>query len=217
MARGSTKAGKRIQNDQTVDEPKFPYTLELVATIAARFIDAKTSDGAAAERAVKFLDAVAEAIERKVIILRARKKTEQISVETPAYLEFAKGVRRISGKPTETEAVKAFRNYLRLNLRLSALGRPGSLTEEQVENLLEPLADAEATDEEDRQVQKIMTRYRKSGFNQVQIITIKRDMDWLQSSFVRRYQNSKKGKQGGRPRGKEKERKSLEREVLPKK
>ena len=63
MAKIPANPGKPAE---TTDEPKFRYSLELVATIAAHFVDGSSSDKAAADRAINFLDAVSKTIERRI-------------------------------------------------------------------------------------------------------------------------------------------------------
>ncbi len=186
------------------DEPKFRYSLELVATIAAHFVDGNTSDKAAADRAINLLDVVSKAIEGKMIWLRARNEAERLSLEIPKHLPFAKGIIWITGKRNQTDATKAFREYLRLNLRLSDLGRPSQLTDEQVKELLEPLPNEKAKTAEETRIEKIMADYRRIGFSQVALGSAQAERDRLQAGLVLPYQNSKKGKMGGRPRNAEK-------------
>jgi hypothetical protein len=200
------------------DEPKFPYSLELVATIAARFADGNVSDGAATERAIKLLDAVSRRIESKAALVRMREDVERLAKETPEQLDFANGIRWITGKRTETEATKAFRDYLRVKKRLSDLGHPPNVTYEQAKALLEPLADGKAAAAENAKIGKLIARYRKKGFSQVELVRIKESYDRLQAKLMRPYQNSEKGKKGGRPRsGGKRRKKSLVRNPTPEK
>lgn len=202
------KAGGESQVDcAKPDEPTFRYSLELVATIAVHFVDGNTNETAACERAIKLLDAASETIRRKTIILRARHEAERLSIETPKYLPFAKGIMRITATRTEGNAIKPFRDYLRLNLRLSDLGRPSQLTDEQVKALLKHLADGKEKQAEDSRIEEIMSRYRGKGFSQVDLVTIKQDRDFLQAGLVRPFQNSEKGKKGGRPPSRKENRK----------
>ena len=129
-------------------------------------------------------------------------------------MDFAKGIKWITGKRNEADATKAFRDYLRLNLRLCNIGHPGQLTDEQVKKLLTPLVDEGAKATEDKQVEDMMTRERKTGFNQVALITTREQLEKYQAGFVRPYRNAEKGKRGGRPRGeKKKSKKPLERKA----
>ena len=207
------------------DEPAFRYSLELVATIAAQFAGNGVNDREATERAIQLLNAVGKTIEGKMIMIRARKEAERLSLETPKHLPFAAGIRYITGKPTETEATTAFRDYLRLNLRLSDIGRPSRLTDEEVKAVLKPLPEGKEKEVEDARIEKIIARERSRGFGNNHLITYKRDRDFLQASFVRRHRNSEKGKlppaEGktrGRPKGStKKQKKSLERKSTGKK
>ena len=207
------------------DEPAFRYSLELVATIAAHFVDGNTNETAASERAIKLLDAANETIRRKTILLRARTKAERLSKEIPKHLPFAKGIRWITEQRTETQAIKPFRDYVRLNVRLGELGRPSQLSGEQVKALFSPLPEGAARETEDALIQRILARYREKGFNQVQLISIKGEWERLRSELVRPFQNSEKGKmaprqgkQRGRPSvAQNNSKKALERKVTRKK
>ena len=202
------KTGGKNQVDcAKQDEPRFRYSLELVASIAAHFVDGNTSDAAAIDHALKLLDEVSKTIERKTILLHARHHAERLSKELPRHLPFAKGIRHITGRKTETEATNPFRDYLRLNLRLSDLGRPSRLTDEQVKALLRPFAEGKEKEAEDAQIEKGMASFRSTGFSQVDLVTIKRDRDFLQTAIVRPYQNSEKGKMPPAP-GKKRGRRS---------
>lgn len=197
------------------DDPKFPYSLELVALVATRFVDGNTNDSAAAARAIKLLDAVSKTIEAQAVLLGARVEADRRAKEAPDELPFAKAIRRITGKKTETEATKAFRDYLRLKLRMSALGNPRKVTKEQAKALLEPLVDGKAEVKEEAEIAKRMAAYRSAGFSQVDLVKIKESFDLLQANLIRPYRNSEKGKRGGRPRGsKKKTRKSLVRSPI---
>lgn len=217
--------GKNPTDAFKPEEPTFRYSLELVATIAAHFVDGNTNETAASERAIKLLDAVNETIRRKTIILRARTKAERLSKETPKHLPFAKGIRRITDQRTETEAIKPFRDYLRLNIRLSDLGHPSQLSDEQVKALFSPLPDGAAKEAEEALIQQILARYRENGFNQRDLISIKEAWERLRSGLVRSFQNSEKGKipprQGkwrGRPSvAQNNSKKSLERKIARRK
>lgn len=191
------------------DEPTFRYSLELVATISAHFVDGNTSDMAASERAIKLLDAVSETIRRKEIWLRARTKAGRLSEETPKHLKFAKGLQWLFGRGSETKNIEPFRSYLRLNIRLNDLGRPSELTEAEVSALLAPLPDGPEREEENARIQIIEKRYRDTDFNQVDLIQIKEESDWLNSRLVRPFVNSNKGKKGGRSRGSKKNPKKI--------
>lgn len=182
-------------------EPSYRYSVESVATIAAHFVDGNTTEAAACERAIKLLDAASETIRRKTIWLRARAKAETLSRETPKHLGFAKGLRWLFGRASETKNVEPFRSYLRLNVRLCDLGRPSQLTDEQAKTLLAPLPEGAEKEAEDTRIQAIEKRYRENGFNQVDLVSIREESDFLKSRVVLPLMNSEKGKQGGRPRG----------------
>ena len=152
------------------DEPAFRYSLELVATIAAQFAGNGVNDREATERAIQLLNAVGKTIEGKMIMIRARKEAERLSLETPKHLPFAAGIRYITGKPTETEATTAFRDYLRLNLRLSDIGRPSRLTDEEVKAVLKPLPEGKEKEVEDARIEKIIARERSRGFGNNHLI-----------------------------------------------
>lgn len=212
MAKESSETGKDVGKPvENRDEPEFRYSLELVATIAAHFADGKTDDREAVDRAIRLLDAASTKIQNANVWLRARRNAERISEETPKHLEFAKGIRWITGKRTETDRMMAFRTYLRLNLRLSRESRNADITNEKVTELLEPLADGVAQAAEDDQIEQIIIRFRRDGFGQVPLVTIKEQWESYQAGILRPYQAVKKGKKGGRPRGSRKSRKkSLE-------
>lgn len=128
-------------------------------------------------------------------------RDRELAAETPEFLDFVKGVRWITRKPTETDATKAFRDYLRVNLRNSAIGHPRELTDEEVKILLEPLANGSAKTGEDAEIKKLMDDYRRDGFCRWDLIKIKESHDKMQANVVIPYQNSKKGRMGGRPVG----------------
>ncbi len=201
MKTKSKTDGKTPDGAREPDEPSFRYSLELVATIAAHFVDGNTNEMTACERAIKLLDAASETIRRKTIRLRARTKAERLSEETPKHLEFAKGLRWLFGMGSETKNIESFRSYLRLNVRLCDLGRPSQLTDEQAKALLAPLPDGAEMEAEAARIQKIERRYREKAFNQVDLISIKEDSDWLKSRLVLPLVNSEKGMKGGRPLG----------------
>lgn len=179
---------------ETQDEPMFRYSLELVSMVAAHFAGRNMTDSDAADRAIKLIDTVKATIDRRIVVLQARRKAEQLSRETPRHLDFAKGIRRITKKRTETDATKAFREHLRLNLRLNALGRPESLTDEQKQKLLRPLAKQKERHGEDTTIESLIAKYRQKGFSQVDLISISKERDYLQRTLVQPYQNSQKGR-----------------------
>ncbi len=184
------------------DEP-YRYPLDLVAKIAVRFVDSNTSDKAATDRAIVFLDNVEKTIAGKMMWIRARKEGERIAAVTPIRSTFAKGIIWITSKRTAKEANKAYVAHLRLHLRLSDLGRPAQPSEEQVAELMSP----RRKKGEGARISKIIANYQSKGFNRVQLVTGKEEYDRLQKGLVIPYQNSKKGKSGGRPRGSKKSRK----------
>jgi len=115
-------------------------------------------------------------------------------------VEFAKGIRRSMIKRTTKEAIEAFRKYLLINLRLTELRHPHDITDEDAQTLFETLVTAE----ERAQIEKLITAYRRTGFWQYEIDDIKKQRGRYQARLVLPYQNSKKGRKGGRPRKAEK-------------
>lgn len=198
MAKNSAEDGKGTAKAEEAPESPFRYSLELVATIAASFADGNTSDNAAADRAIKLLDAVSATIARKLIIQRAREKAERVANETPKHLDFAKGLRWLFGRGSETKNIEPFRKYLRLNIRLVAIGHPSIPTEAEITALLAPLPEGPEKEKEDASVQTIEKRERDEGFHQVQLVQIKEMVERYKASIVSPYMNSEKGKKGGR-------------------
>ncbi len=195
MAKIPANPGKPAE---TTDEPKFRYSLELVATIAAHFVDGSSSDKAAADRAINFLDAVSKTIEGRMIMLRARQKAEKLSEESPKHLPFRKGLFYITGKKTETEAVRLYRSYLTANSRLVAIGMPHELTHEQVSTLQAPPVDAKQAANE-AWISTRIAEDRQTGFGQHRLIDLKQAIA-SHVVLMRRFQAYEKGRKGGRPR-----------------
>lgn len=215
MKRKKNKASKPAD---IPDEP-YRYSLELVATIAARFVDGNTSDKAATARAIAFLDNVEKTIAGKMVWIRARQEAEWLSGQAPKpkrnekHIRFAAGIRWVTDAGSEANAIKPFRDYLRLNSRLSKMGRPSQLTDEQAGELLEPLATSAERAAEDAWIEQRIADYRREGFGNATIVSIKLDRERLQAGLVIPYQNSTKGKSGGRPPGSKKRR---EKSLVPK-
>jgi len=196
----TSKTSESISKMFTPNDLKFRYSLELVATIAAHLVDESTIDfTVATERAIKLLDAVSTTIEKKAILLRDHENAKRLSQETPEHLEFAKGIRRITVQRTEIEATKEFRKYLRLNIRLGTIKSSHRLTDEQVKALFEPLPNAKATAVENALIEKLIVDFRRTGFSQREMNRIKIQRNLYQTRLVGPYQNSEKGKKGGRP------------------
>lgn len=178
------------------DLPPFRYSVELVASVAVHFANGVQNDREAAERAIRLLDAVGETIRCKRVWMRAQLEAEKLSEQFPKRTKFGGGIRLITGRRTETEAAKPFREHLRLHLRLHRLGRPSWLTDEQVRALLAPVSDDVQVREEESEIETIEARFRQKGFNQVELITMKQEFDFLNEQIVRPRVNAEKGRKG---------------------
>ncbi len=220
MAKTPTKPDNDVsETAKTGDEPKFPYALELVATIAVHFADGNVSDSAAVTRAIKLLDVVTSTIEARNIELQARAGGKRqwdaaseiaVHVESPENLPpdadpyivpFLEGIRYCMDQSREENAIRDFRNYLRINLRRAALSKtpnwkPRNLTVEQLRALLQP-ADAEQEEAEVASIEKLITRYRREEFSRSDVISIKQDWEHLKP-LLRSFRSAAAGKMGGR-------------------
>lgn len=185
--------------------PQFPYSAEAVASIAVHFLNETTTEWEACQRAIKLLDAASGTIRGKTIAHWIDYEAEQARAQMPEWSPFAKGVRLITRRRTETEAVKAFRNYLRLFGRLSAAGFPGrQFTKSQLKALFASLPEGRAKEAEDAQIEASMVEYRRTGFSQRRLAGMREGHEYLETVLLRPIRNSEKGKRGGRPRGSKK-------------
>jgi len=184
MAKKSDKTGEEISKLADIPDEPFRYSLELVATIATRFVDGETDDNAAAGRAISFLDAVSN-------VLRVRKEVERNLQATPKYLPFAKGIKFITGKPTESDGIKSFKDFLRLELRRLSSEQP---IHEWVKAGLKPLADEKAQADEDSRIEDKLKSYRNTGFDQAELLDFQNFREFLMKNFVRPHLASEKGK-----------------------
>lgn len=181
----------------------FRYSVEVIAGIAAHFLNEETDERKACVQAIKLLDAAADVARGTMIEEHIHGEADELLRQTPDGLPFEKGVRWITGKRTQTDAQKAFRDYLRRSDRLQKMGFPNGgypLTNEQIGILLASLPDGPKKEEEDARINETIEKHRKHGFTRRELAGMKELLAFIQNGIVRPFINSKKGKKGGRPR-----------------
>ena len=189
------KTNSENATDDTRAELGFPYSLELVATIAAHFATAKAEVFAlAAQHAIELIDAAAKTIKNKNTVLRSKQKQARTLAAIPSGLGFTEGVKSITGQRSEESATASFIGYLQLNVQLGQQDFPPEFEAKDIATL-RPLSEAQQG-----KVKERLITYQRTGFRRDELVSIKNQYD-RQATLMRSHKSAESGKKGGRPMG----------------
>lgn len=217
----AAEKAEKISEPPVEDDVKFPYSVELVAIVAAHFVDEKTTKTDAAKHALELLDAVRLLIASETEKLHVQAENERMRDQIPDHSDFLSGIRLITRKGSDEEAIEVYREFVRVLERLEKYqffrfrteqvgpldqfwNRSTEVVREIDETfwrlsaesrklLIEPLAAIEKQAEEDRLIEVTIALAHRVGFSAESLLEAKKEFALIQRHVVIPYKNSLKG------------------------